>query len=154
MQFGGHTTGWRYGRGVPIYTQQNTCSIQVIRRPMGSHYRLAIRTWGPCACNKNRLRFRSVDEPSGHTTSVRFRSVDDPWRHTTDWRYSRGVPVRGTKHERSIQVVRRPMHATPLTSVTDVGSPYTYQNTCSIQASPRSMGAHHRLALRFWGPRA
>ena len=56
-------------------------------------------------------------------TSVRFKSVDD---HTTDWLYGHGVPIHGTKHECSIQVIRRPMHGvTPLTGVTDARSPCT-----------------------------
>ena len=41
-----------------------------------------------------------------------------------DWRYGRGVLDHVAKHK-------------------DVGSPYTYQNTCSIQVSRRSVGAHY-----------
>ena len=96
---------WRYGRGVPGHVTKHKCSIQVIRRPVRSHYRLAIRTWG----SRTRNKFK---------TRLRFRSVDNPWRHTTDWRY-----------------------------------PYTYQNTCSIHVSRRSMGTHHGRALRSWGLR-
>ena len=92
--FGGHITDWRYGRGVPGHVTKHKCSIQVIRRAMGSHHRLAMRTWGPCTVHTTKHVFDSghstihgVTPVTGRygrrvpvhvqNTSVRFRSVDD-----------------------------------------------------------------------------
>ena len=109
----GHTTDWRYGRGVPAHV---------------THTR--VFDSGPSTIHGVTPVTGDTDVGSPYTdqkTSVQFRSVDDPWGHTADWRYGRGVPVHGTKHDEcSIQVIR-PMHGvTPQTGVMDVGSQYTY----------------------------
>ena len=84
-------------------------------------------------------------------------STDD----TTDWRYRRGVPVHVLanilNNMRMFESGQSTIHGvtpltTPLTGVTVVGPPYTYQNMCSIQFSRRSMG-HIAEALRSLGPR-
>ena len=161
-----HTTDWHYRRGVPVHGTKHECSIQVSRRPMhGITPLTGITVVGsPCTEQNTSVRFRSVDDPCmvshhwlalpswGPRTRNKTRVFDSGqstthvWYPTTDWRYRRGVPVHGTKHECSIQVSRRPMHGiTPLTGVTVVGSPYTEQNT-SVRISSVDdpcMASHH-----------
>ena len=48
MHAWGHTTDWRYGRGVPVHVPKHMCSIQVSRRSMdGARRWLAVGSWVP-----------------------------------------------------------------------------------------------------------
>ena len=102
----GHNTDWRYGRGVPGHVPKHKCSTQV--RTMGSHHRLALRSWGPCTEQNTNARFRSFDDPRMGSALTGVTDVESRYTY---------------QNTCSIQVSRGSIGGTPLTGVKVLGCP-------------------------------